>query len=67
MPMKIMTMVLWSHSIPLVNIQKSTCNTFYHVMNFNRALEKLQNGQPGQIVIGHVTMVSESELGAALM
>ena len=61
MPMKKMTMALLSLLTPQVNIQKSTCSTFCHVMNFNLALEKLVNGRRGQIVIDRVIMVSESE------
>ena len=59
MPMKITMMALLSLLIPQVNIQKSTCSTFCHVMNFNLVLEKLQNGQPGQIVIDRVITGSE--------
>ena len=66
MPMKIMMMELLSLLIPLVNIQKSTCSTFCHVMNFNLVPEKWMNGQRGQIVTDHVITVSESEHGGAL-
>ena len=59
--MKIMTMALLSLLTPQVNIQRSICSTFCHVMNFNLALEKLVNGRRGQIVIDRVIMVSESE------